>query len=705
MKKNNILLIICLLFGSISSFAQQKTLTIEDAVLGYYKGLYPEGLDNLNWVNNGDQYVYFKDNQLIFKNTKDNKDFKTLSLTDFQGAYPELGRIPRISFIDNDNLIFRNSKGYQKWNYTNNSKVSFDIPEGAENIDFNENTGAIAYTKANNLYVDSEAVTNFKDKNIVAGQAIHRSEYGITKGTFWSPKGNLLAFYQKDETEVTEYPLVDLTTTPATPKPIKYPMAGDKSEKAKIGIYNLSTKKTTYLDIDTNDYHYLTNLTWSPDEKYVLIAEINRATTKYDLNRYDVTTGKKINTILTETNEKWVEPENQAVFIPNKPDEFLWLSQKDGFKNIYYYTTSGKLKKQLTNYKWVVKDILGFSNDNKYVIISGTGEDPRNTQTFKVSLSNGKTTNLTPTPGTHNSKLSKNGEYLIDTFSSLEIPEIIQIINVKSGKKSIINKSENPLKDYKLGETEFLELKAEDGQTLYGRMIKPANFNPNKKYPVLVYVYGGPHAQMVTNSFLGGASMWMPAFATLNDYLVFTVDNRGSANRGFGFESLIHRQLGEIEMKDQLTGVDYLKSLPYVDADRLSINGWSFGGFMTTSLMLRHPGVFTTAVAGGPVIDWRMYEVMYGERYMDTPQENPEGYAKNKVSNYIKNLNGKLLIITGSVDPTVVPQHSMSLLKAAVDDNIQIDFFSYPMHEHNVRGKDRVHLIEKIVDYIVTNNK
>ncbi|MBV7441430.1 S9 family peptidase [Weeksellaceae bacterium TAE3-ERU29] len=705
MKKNNILLIICLLLCGISGFAQQKTLTIEDAVLGYYKGLYPKGLDNLNWANNGEQYVYFKDNQLIFKNTKDNKDFKTLSLTDFQGAYPELGRIPRISFIDNDNLIFRNAKGYQKWNYTDNSKVSFDIPEGAENIDFNEKTGAIAYTKDNNLYIGTEAITDFKDKNIVSGQAIHRSEYGITKGTFWSPKGNLLAFYQKDETEVTEFPLVDLTTTPATAKPIKYPMAGDKSEKAKIGIYNLATKKIIYLDIDTNDYHYLTNLTWSPDEKYVLVAEINRATTKYDLNRYDVTTGKKVNTILTETNKKWVEPENQAVFIPNKSDEFLWLSQKNGFKNIYYYTTSGKLKKQLTKYKWVIKDILGFSNDNKYVIISGTGEDPRNTQTFKVSLRNGKTTNLTPTAGTHNSKLSKDGEYLIDIFSSLEIPEITQIINIKSGKRSIINKSENPLKDYKLGKIDFLELKAEDGQTLYGRMIKPANFDPNKKYPVLVYVYGGPHAQMVTNSFLGGASMWMPAFATLNDYLVFTVDNRGSANRGFGFESLIHRQLGEVEMKDQLVGVDYLKSLPYVDADRLSINGWSYGGFMTTSLMLRHPGIFTVGVAGGPVIDWRMYEVMYGERYMDTPQENPQGYAKNKVSNYIKNLKGKLLIITGSVDPTVVPQHSMSLLKAAVEDNIEIDFFSYPMHEHNVYGKDRVHLTEKIIDYIVTNNK
>ncbi|MGI9527512.1 MAG: alpha/beta hydrolase family protein, partial [Weeksellaceae bacterium] len=337
--------------------------------------------------------------------------------------------------------------------------------------------------------------------------------------------------------------------------------------------------------------------------------------------------------------------------------------------------------------------------------ISGTGPDARETHTYKVNIRNGKAIKLTPQKGSHSSQLSYDGQYILDVYSSIDVPGETQIINTKTGKVTSIFKSKNPLQDYKLGIQEFVDLKANDGTKLHGLLTKPANFDPNKKYPVLIYVYGGPHAQMVTNSFLGGASMWLPAFASLNDYIVFTLDNRGSANRGFKFESGIHRQLGELEMKDQLKGVEYLKSLAYVDSERMAINGWSFGGFMTTSLMLRHPGIFTTAVAGGPVIDWKYYEAMYGERYMDTPQENPEGYENSQVSKYITQLDGKLMLITGSVDPVVVPQHSMTLLKAAVDNNIQVDFFSYPMHEHNVRGKDRVNLIEKIANYIIENNK
>jgi dipeptidyl-peptidase-4 len=322
-----------------------------------------------------------------------------------------------------------------------------------------------------------------------------------------------------------------------------------------------------------------------------------------------------------------------------------------------------------------------------------------------VNLKSGKYSKITAQNGTHYTQLSTNGNYLIDNYSNLTTPNIVAITDINKKKATSILIAENPLTDYNIGTTEFVTLKANDGTDLYARVIKPANFDATKKYPVLIYVYGGPHAQMVTNSWLGGANLWMDVFATNENYIVFTLDNRGSANRGFAFESIIHRNLGNVEMEDQLTGVDYLKSLSYVDSNRIAVNGWSFGGFMTTSLMLRNPGIFTTAVAGGPVTDWKYYEVMYGERYMDTPQENPEGYEKAKVHNYIKNLKGKLLLIHGSVDPTVVPQHSMTLLQEAVKQKVQIDFFTYPMHDHNVRGVDRVHLIEKMMNYIVENNK
>ena len=691
-------------------FSQQKELTIDDAVLGYYKGLYPSSIYNRHWVDNSNIYVYQKENALIYTDAKSNVEVKTLTLEDLQKTYNSLKRFPSLQDISSSSFSFRNGNSVEIYNYVSNSKeetIQFD--ENAQNNEYNSKAKAVAYTIDNNLYIANEtnskiAVTDFKDTNIVSGQAIHRSEFGIVKGTFWSPNGSYLAFYQKDESNVTDYPLVDVNTYPASLKNIKYPMAGQGSEQAKIGIYNLATQKTIYLNIDTRDEHYLTNLSWTPNEKFVLVAEINRGQNHYWYNMYNVETGEKVTTILDEKNDKWVEPEHDAVFLPNSNTNFLWFSERDGFMNLYEYTTNGKLVKQLTKFKWVVTDILGFDSKAKNVFITGTSEDARENHTYKVNLKTGKYTKVTSEAGTHNTKLSSNGNYLIDQYSSLTTPNNIHIIDTKKGKTTSIFSAENPLQEYKLGTTEFGNIKGDDGTTLYTRVIKPANFDASKKYPVLVYVYGGPHAQMITNSWLGGSNLWMQAFATANDYIVFTLDNRGSANRGFAFESIIHRNLGDAEISDQLKGIDYLKSLNYVDSERIAVNGWSYGGFMTTSLMLRNPGVFTTAVAGGPVIDWKYYEVMYGERYMDTPKENPIGYDKTRVAKYIKNLDGKLLIIHGSVDPVVVPQHSMSLLQEAIKQKVQIDFFTYPMHEHNVRGYDRVHLIKKMMNYIVENN-
>ncbi|WP_372800287.1 DPP IV N-terminal domain-containing protein [Lutibacter sp.] len=708
MKKIISLLFLCAFF---LGFSQQKELSIEDAVLGYYKGLYPKSLNNLSWVENTNTYVFQKENALIFTNAKSNKVTSTLKLEELQKAYSNLKYFPRIQEITPTQFTFRLSNSFETYNYTTNSKtttVTFD--KNGQNAEFNSKAIAVAYTIDNNLYVATAtnpkiAVTEINDKNIVSGQAIHRSEFGIVKGTFWSPKGTYLAFYQKDESKITEYPLVDINSYPASLKNIKYPMAGQGSEIAKIGIFNTLNKTTTYLDIDTSDEHYLTNISWTPDEKYLLVAEINREQNHVWYNKYSVENGKKVTTIFEETNDKWTEPENPAVFLPNSTTNFLWLSERDGFMNLYQYTTEGKLVKQVTKFNWVVTGISGFDAKGKNVFITGTGEDARENHTFKVNLKTGKYTKLTKNNGTHYTQINSNGNYLIDNYSNLTTPRNIEVIDTKKEKSTTLLQAENPLKDYNIGTTEFVTLKGNDGTDLYTRIIKPANFDPSKKYPVLIYVYGGPHAQMVTNTWLGGASLWMPAFATLENYIIFTLDNRGSANRGFKFESIIHRNLGNAEIEDQLTGVNYLKSLNYVDASRIAVNGWSYGGFMTTSLMLRNPGIFTTAVAGGPVIDWKYYEVMYGERYMDTPQENPEGYKNAKVSNYIKNLDGKLLLIHGSVDPVVVPQHSMTLLQEAVKQNIQVDFFTYPMHEHNVRGKDRVHLIEKMMNYIVENNK
>lgn len=716
MKKYLLFLFVIASFGA---FAQEKKISIENAVFGYYddpnseygyKSLYPENLYGLQWIDNTHHYIY--NNQSTFEIfSADGQKVTSIEGKNMVNNYPNLRYLPPIVHIDEKEMIFELENTFHIYDYLNNKNLaSIPVPSEAENKDFNKHKKYIAYTIENNLFVtingEKVAVTSHSDKNIVSGKAIHRNEFGIKKGTFWSPQGNFLAFYQKNETNVTDYPLVDINTVPATSKLIKYPMVGQKSEQAAIGIFNANSKKTIYLDIDTRDEHYLTNLSWTPDEKYVLVAEINRQQNHYSLNRYDVSTGKKVNTLFEEKNSKWVEPENDAIFLPNKDNEFLWLSERDGFMNIYQYNLNGKLIKQLTHFKWVVEEIIGFDTKGKYVFISGTGNDPREKHTYKIEINNPKkVTHLTQTAGTHLTQLSSDGKFLIDVYNSVSIPGKIDIINTESAVSKNILTAENPLEGIAVGTTEFVEIKADNGTTLYGKIHKPKNFNPARKYPVLVYVYGGPHAQMVTNSWLGGSPLWQPVFAENEGYIVFTLDNRGSASRGFAFESVIHRRLGDIEIADQLKGIDYLKSLQYVDSKRIAVHGWSFGGFMASSLLLRHPDVFTSAVAGGAVTDWKFYEVMYGERYMDTPEENPEGYENSRVGKYLNNLkDNKLLFIHGSVDDVVVPQHVLSVMQESISKNLLVDFSVYPMHAHNVGGKDHANLILRILEYIKTNN-
>ncbi len=715
----HILIAITLLL-TIQNIAQLKQLSIEDCELGYWKGLYPSSLMNLQWAGTDKQYSYItldskreNTNDTIYvKNASTNSKMAEHIITtaDIKKSNVDAERFYSITWLDASSFYYTSGNSFYSYNYqTKKGEKRISFSEKAENKDYNKDYNLMAYTIDNNLYIANGKeikipVFESSNKNIVTGQAIHRFEFGISKGTFWSPKGTALAFSQKDETNVADYPLLDINETPGKLTSIKYPMAGQPSEHGKIGIYNIASGKTIFLQTGEPLDHYLTNLSWGPNEEFIYLAEVNREQNHMWFNKYDVKTGEKVKTLFEEQMKEWAEPEHPAFFIPASNTEFLWLSERDGFQNIYHYNTDGKLIKQVTDHKWVTNDILGFSKDAKTVFIKGTSADPRENHTFAIDIKTGKETNLTKAAGTHNTQLSPNKTALIDNWSSLTVPKQIDIVNVKSLATNTIHTSENPLADWEIGTTEFLTLESEDGFDLYGRIIKPRNFDASKKYPVLVYVYGGPHAQLVTNNWLGGARLWMHYMAS-QGYIVFTLDGRGSGERGYDFEKVIHRHLGDNEMKDQLLGVDYLKSLKYVDSDRMAVHGWSFGGFMTTSLMTRYPGTFTTGVAGGPVIDWKWYEIMYGERYMDTPEQNPEGYKTASLMQYVKNLEGNLLMIHGTVDDVVVMQHNLAFVQACVSAGVQIDFFPYPMHKHNVRGRDRVHLMTKILNYIIEENK
>ena len=694
----------CFVFYLFSSFAQ-KELSLEDAVLGQYREFYPEHVFGFEWIPETTDYSYLDGYVNLRKaSLNGDEDKQILSIAELNSSLgTQLYYFQNFSWKSQDEFYVGDEKAFYLFNLTTKKSSKIELDENAANADLHKVTSLVAYTVDNNLYVANEksssAVTKFEDKNIVSGQAIARSEMGITKGTFWSNSGSYLAFYQKDESNVHDYPLLDIDAYPGELKSIKYPMAGQGSERAKVGIYDVKKKKVVYISARTGDESYLTNVSWSKNDEFITIAEVNRDQKHMWLQLY-TSTGKFVRTLFEEKSNTWVEPEHGAWFINNEND-FVWVSERDGFNNLYLYNIQGELKQQLTSNKFMIKELLHQKNNELY--FSATGKNPLNTLIYKVDFK-GNQVLVSQEEGTHSAVFHAMEDLMFNQFNSTDIPNIARIISSEGKLFMTIKNAENPYKDIKMGSAEIKTIKAKDGTDLYTRLIKPSDFDPSKKYPVLVYVYGGPHAQLITNSWLDGASLWMYWMAE-QGYLVFTLDNRGSAERGVAFEHAVHRQLGTRELEDQMTGVEYLKSLPYVDEKRLAVHGWSFGGFMTGTMMMRTPGVFTTGVAGGPVTDWKYYEVMYGERYMDTPKQNPEGYKKASLLNYVENLEGKLLLIHGAIDNTVVMQHNFALVQAFIKKGKQVDFFPYPMHEHNVSGKDRVHLMEKVLTYVLENNQ
>jgi dipeptidyl-peptidase-4 len=622
-------------------------------------------------------------------------------------------------YPDQPLVALGNKKSFLLLNFKTHQIVWQDSISGQTANDWNTTSRATAYVDNHQLYVvdgqgQKHQLTNDGSREIVYGQSVHRNEFGIEKGTFWSPDGQRLAFYRMDQSMVADYPQVDIYPREATYEPDKYPMAGMNAHIVTVGVYDIATNKTVYLKTpngsvasdsvtDTRPI-YFTNIAWSHDAKTIYMFELNRDQNDCRLVSYDATTGERISELYRETSDKYVEPLHPIQFLPWDSDKFIMQSQRDGYNHLYLYNKEGKLLSQLTSGAWVVQKVVGFNTKQKSIIIEANKYHPLHRQIYSVNVTNGKMTQLTTDDGVHRGELSATGSFLIDRHSHPTQPRNISMLTVSGGSSAKATRLLTATDmwawhDYALPIFECGSIKAADGVTdLYYRMVKPYNFDPNKKYPTVVYVYGGPHAHNVEAGWHWASRPW-ETYMSQKGYIVFVLDNRGSEYRGRDFEQATFSQLGQIEMQDQMKGVEYLKSLPYVDSDKLGVHGWSFGGFMTISLMLNYPDVFKVGVAGGPVIDWKWYEVMYGERYMDTPQQNPEGYAKVSLIDKAKNLWGKLQIITGYNDNTVVPQHCLSFLDACIKAGTQPDFFAYPGEEHNMRGHASVHLHERITQY------
>lgn len=708
-------ILLCSAIMSMILCAQNKELSLKSSITNAWSTLGPERLKQLQWHPDGNAVLFEAERDskkvLIQKSLSGSERiFMTLSSLNSRmdlDSAQAFKTFPKINFYNDTSFYIRKGLKYYFTSSKLDKPLEIVLPEGSENADVHEGSIQIAYTKGDQLFIKNISgekieVSDGETDNIVFGKAVHRYEFGISKGTFWSPKGNYLAYYKKNEQMVSDYPLVDVTDRPAELNSIKYPMAGDSSHYVQIGILNVKSGKKIYLETGLPKDQYLTNIAWSPDEKSIYVAVLNRGQDHLKLQKYDVSTGKHLQTLFEEKDNEYVEPEHPPYFINGDASNFIWFSERDGYQHLYLYTVNGKLQKQITSGKWLVHSILSNDISGRYIYVKGSGKDARSTAIYKIDIKTGKRQLIGKNEGVTYAQFNQNGTHYISSYSSIDIPRIQSIVNNEGDEIFKLKVSKDPLEEYNIGKVEMLEFQADDGSTLFGRIIKPSNFDPNKKYPVWYYVYGGPHAQLVKNTWLGGASLWMYHMAE-QGYVVFTLDNRGSGNRSLDFEQVIHRQLGQCEMKDQLIGVEYLKSLPYIDSTRMGVHGWSFGGFMTISLMLNYPGVFKLGVAGGPVIDWKYYEIMYTERYMDTPKENPEGYQRTSLLDKVNMLDGKLLIIHGTADDVVLWQHSLDFVKKAVEASKQLDYFVYPEHKHNVLGKDRVHLFQKIYDYFKAN--
>jgi dipeptidyl-peptidase-4 len=691
--------------------AQNETIDLN----GVFQGKYMfERINGLSWQPGTDNYAYIDDKgDIMLVNAKNGKESvfrsgKNLGENGFKN-------LRSFQWVDANTIYSPRTHSTLTYDGKTVSVGKFEDVNWDDVIDQSIKNKVFVIKNDDGVFVQT-ALNDYKPillcpdtgKNIVFGESVHRSEWGINEGQYISPKGNYIAFYRMDESMVEDYPLVNTTTPIATVENIKYPMAGRTSHQVKVGIFDVTKSAQAgkpvyhYINTDLNDGEFLTNVTFSPDEQYLYISHLNREQNHSKLIRYDLQSGNKEKVLIEEMDSRYVEPSDRMIFLKN--NNFLWISETDGWRHLYLYDFNGNLIRKVVDGRFDIVDVEGLDAKEEYVYFTmAPTEKPVNQYVCKAALKNGQITRIAATDGTHTPIFNEGKTYFVDYFTSVNTPRVISVLNNQGKTMKELKNCKNPYADCALGTTKIFPILNKEGDSLWCRLITPPNMDTTKKYPCLIYVYGGPHSQLVTNSFMSGGVFL--EYMAEQGYVVFTLDNRGTQNRGADFEKCIHRNLGVKEVEDQMCGVDYLKTLPYVDANRIGLDGWSYGGFMTLSLITEHPEAFRAASCGGPVVNWAWYEVMYGERYMDTPQENPDGYEHANIIPKIKNVKCPLLVMHGCQDHTVVWQHTLELMRQAVTDGIEIEYFPYTAHDHNVMGVERVHLWNKLLRFHNQNLK
>lgn len=726
MKNLFIKLTYVLIFVSVSVFAQEvdKELKLEDIFQS--REFYPKPAGKISSMNDGERYLLNENDSINIYSYKTGKFLG--NLVSSKDLIPEGDTIPisirnykvnddenKILFYVDMQRIYRHSYKSKNYVYDIETKELQLLSKGEKQqlTSFSPAGNKVAFVRNNNLYYydlvskrEIQITTDGSINNIIYGTTdwVNEEEFSFTKAFYWSPDSKSIAYYRFDEREVREFQMTSWGNLYPEEYKYKYPKAGEDNSKVDIFIYNLSQEQSIKVDLGEESDIYIPRIKWTNNPRFLSIQWLNRLQNDLKLLIADATTGKT-NTIYQETDKYYVDITDDLTFLKTG-DQFIISSEKDGFNHLYLFNMGGKEIFQITSGKWDVNQFLGIDEDNAIIYYISSESSPINRELYSINLDGTNKTLLSEQKGNNKVKFSKQLKYYVNRYSNANTPPIVTI-NSPNGKTIRILEDNNGLiekiKDYKFSEKEFFTITTIKGVDLNAWMIKPHDFDQNKKYPVLMYVYGGPGSQTVLNTY-GDGNLWYQLLAN-KGVIIVSVDNRGTGSKGAEFKKSTYLQLGNLETEDQIEMAKHLRNLKYVDSNRIGIWGWSYGGYMSSLCITKGAEYFSMAMAVAPVTNWRYYDNIYTERYMRTPQDNPEGYDDNSPINHVDKLKGKYLIIHGTEDDNVHMQNSMDMITALVNSNKQFEMQLYPNSNHGIyTGKNtRLHLYNRLTNFVTDN--
>lgn len=679
-----------------------QTLSVHD-IIYREKELLPQKLTQLQWLPNSYYFSYVTKDQILLVSEINNQIIRSISL-DMLNAKLEsqLEVFPQLRWIDEIRLWFKHEQNIIIYDTSSGVfEIANILHKEAENIEV-FSPHLVAYTVGPNLFLSSsgniiQLTNNLASSHILSGHSVHRQEFGIEKGIFFSPHGTLLAYYRMDQNMVDDYPFEDFQSYPVKIDYIKYPMAGRKNHEVKLVVYNLESKEHKVLDTQGPPDQYLTSISWASDER-ILLNILNRAQNHLRTYLFDIKNGQSGELLFEHHAQKYINPQFSFYTTAEYPEQAYWCSNHAGWTQLYKLDMHDKSMSLLTPELKDISEAVGFRAFGAYFFYMAFSNDHPSRHGYFYNRNNNSILNLThDNEGIHTLIPSDDGSLILDVFSNQNTPYHVNIINLEGHILNTIYSAPNPLVEYRNTLIKIFKLRsADDKYDLFARIIFPPEFSSTTSYPAILYVYGGPHVQIVQDSW--GAPLWQIMMAQ-KGYIIFSLDNRGSAHRGQAFEQETFRALGREEVLDQMAGINYLRSLNFVDMGRLGVHGWSFGGYMTMALMLKNPKVFKVGVEGGGVVDWTNYESFYTERFMGLPQENAESYEHSSLLNLINNLDDDIMLITGTHDDVVVPRHMKLFIAKAIECDKKIDIFFYPYGKHHFDIKSKFHFYNKMTCY------